>query len=702
MSIGQVNVKLGLDAAEYVQGLTKAQLQARKFGEEVGSTIRSGAIIATSAFTAMSAAGVAAFAFIKEQTNAVDAFNDLSDATGASVESISALDRIARETGGSFATAEAVLVKFNMALASAKPDNDAGRLLKAMNLDIEKLKGLDPAEALRQTAVAFNGFTNDGNKARAMQELFGKSIKEAAPFLKDLADQTALVGTTSAATAQQAETFNKQLFALTANAQDAARSFVSDLLPAMNRFLQNYTELKKQGNLGLIVKDAAKDVFGLGKLTGDNGADINKFLRERERLEKNISFATRKGFPVDAYKKELDELQRYLEVARAKQLNEVTAVFGGDAEDALSRRFNKSMTLPDFAKTPKAGRGGAARSSGAEKDPTAEAQRYIESLQKQLERTQELTVQEQVLRDLQLDRFGQVTSAQKEQLLNVAGQIDAAKEYILQKDREAEAIAKADRAQQDMLDEGKRLFEEVRTPAELFADQQDRINTLLQAGAIDFVTAARAGEKYKKSFDESTKTMSELDKFTERATQNIQDTLGSGLAEIMDGNYKNIGDGFTKMLNRMAAEAIAADLAKRMFGGLVKGGEGEGWLGGLLKDFGSNLQGTGGSGGGAGGLFSSIGGFFSGLFGKAGGGIVAAGSMHRVNENGPEMLDYQGKQFLMMGNSGGTITPNSGRGAGVNQSVVFNLQGSVDSRTQEQIASTVYRATQRATARGTA
>ena len=133
-----------------------------------------------------------------------------------------------------------------------------------------------------------------------------------------------------------------------------------------------------------------------------------------------------------------------------------------------------------------------------------------------------------------------------------------------------------------------------------------------------------------------------------------------------------------------------------LFGDVSKGGGAGGFL--------SQLFGTSGAtaGGGAGGLFSGLGGFFSNLFGFAGGGIASAGSMHRVNENGPEMLDYQGKQFLMMGNRGGTITPNAGGGAGVNQSVVFNLQGSVDSRTQEQIASMVYRATQRATARGTA
>ena len=100
-------------------------------------------------------------------------------------------------------------------------------------------------------------------------------------------------------------------------------------------------------------------------------------------------------------------------------------------------------------------------------------------------------------------------------------------------------------------------------------------------------------------------------------------------------------------------------------------------------------------------MFSNVGGFISSLFGFAGGGIAEPGSMHRVNENGPEMLDYQGRQYLMMGSRAGVITPNAG-GSSVAQTINFHVQGAVDSRTQSQIASTVYRATQRATARGTA
>lgn len=72
----------------------------------------------------------------------------------------------------------------------------------------------------------------------------------------------------------------------------------------------------------------------------------------------------------------------------------------------------------------------------------------------------------------------------------------------------------------------------------------------------------------------------------------------------------------------------------------------------------------GDSGGGSSGGFitSLLGGLFGG--GRAIGGPVSAGGMYRVNEKGPELLNVAGKQYLMMGNQGGTVTPTGGDGGG--------------------------------------
>lgn len=346
----------GLDAAGRA-----AEKNAKKSADawrQTSESIQSSIKIATTAFVGLSAAGTVAYAFIKAQADAIDAFNDIRDATGASIEGISALDRVARETGSNIDAVQAVLIKFNAALKDAKPGDDTERLFKALNLNISELKSQDPAEALRMTAVAFAQFESDGNKARAMQELFGKSVKDAAPFLNDLADKTELVGTMSTQSAAMAEVFNKQLFELKANATDASRAFANDLIPSLTSFLQNYKELKAQGHLGLILKDAAKDIVGLGKLTGDNGADINRFIKERDDLQAEMDKETRPLVRAnDDRKQKIDELNEYLEIARLKQRNEIALQsIGVDYSDAVSRR-NRPPSLPDFAAAPKIAKG---------------------------------------------------------------------------------------------------------------------------------------------------------------------------------------------------------------------------------------------------------------------------------------------------------------------------------------------------------
>jgi lambda family phage tail tape measure protein len=99
-----------------------------------------------------------------------------------------------------------------------------------------------------------------------------------------------------------------------------------------------------------------------------------------------------------------------------------------------------------------------------------------------------------------------------------------------------------------------------------------------------------------------------------------------------------------------------------------------------------------------GGFFSNI---LSGLFGggRAIGGPVSAGKLYRVNENGPELLQMAGKQYLMTGDQGGTVTPAGGGGSTVQQSIVFHLPNSIDRRTQDQIAKSAGQGAQRALSR---
>jgi hypothetical protein len=203
--------------------------------------------------------------FAKRTIDSIDALNDLRDATGSSVENLSALEDIAARTGTTMDTVSAAMVKFNGVLKDAKPGSDGAAALKMLNLDLAELKQLDPAEALLKTATAFAGFADNGQKARIMQELFGKSLKDVAPFLKDLADKGELVAKVTTAQAEEAEKFNKQLFAMQKNVQDVSRDIAGPMMTAFNNLIDKTKEVRKYSS------NPFNFVFNLGENYGRGG-----------------------------------------------------------------------------------------------------------------------------------------------------------------------------------------------------------------------------------------------------------------------------------------------------------------------------------------------------------------------------------------------------------------------------------------------
>jgi hypothetical protein len=221
--------------------------------------------------------------------------------------------------------------------------------------------------------------------------------------------------------------------------------------------------------------------------------------------------------------------------------------------------------------------------------------------------------------------------------------------------REAEEMA----SQERLRAEAERYYTATRTPIEQLNVELANQQRLLDAiGPAYQDTYFRAVEAAQEAYESTRQVSQEMDSFAKQAAENIQGQLGEGLYQMMQGSFKDIGASFKQMLDRMVAEALAAQLARRMFGGLA-GGEGAGWFGNALSSLGSTL--------------------FGGA--KAGGGDVIGGRAYLVGEQGPEMF---------VPRTSGAILPNmAGAGAaGGSMSIVnnFTVSGAVDRRTQLQIA----------------
>lgn len=245
MAIAKLSIDIEARLANLQAGLDKAGLLAQQSADRMNGAFKGLQSTLKGVFAVLGAREL--IQFFNATVDGVDKLNDLADATGASVENLSALEDIAVRTGTSVDTMADAIIKMNKSLADAKPGSDQAAAFDALGLSIKELKALDPVEAFQKVAIALQGFANDGNKARLVQELFGKSLRDVAPLLKDAAEAGKLVATVTKEQVAEAEKFNKELFAMQKNVVDVSRWMAGPLVNAVNEVAAVFREGQKQG-----------------------------------------------------------------------------------------------------------------------------------------------------------------------------------------------------------------------------------------------------------------------------------------------------------------------------------------------------------------------------------------------------------------------------------------------------------------------
>jgi len=237
-------------------------------------TLKASALGALGALAApVSVAGLTAI--FNESRRAIDGLNDLADATGMGVEAASALDHVSRATGGSLESLTGIMVKFQSVIADADPSKGVGQVLKAINIDVAELRRMSPDEAIRKVAIATEELGSNADKTRVYQELFGKSIRDAAPFMKDLAEAKRLDAKLTAEQIEQVDRYNKEMSRLSAEAGNVARSLTSTVATALNQVIDRFKEGQKEGRSfwQIAMGGYAKDV---GDIYGGAGPDRSR------------------------------------------------------------------------------------------------------------------------------------------------------------------------------------------------------------------------------------------------------------------------------------------------------------------------------------------------------------------------------------------------------------------------------------------
>lgn len=546
-------------------------------------------------------AGATLSAFIKGVASGADELNDLADALGTTASRVSAIEDVAARAGVSIGDLGTSLLKFNKTLADAKPGTEQANIFKALGLDAERLRKLDPAEALRQTAAAFNTFANDGEKGRYMLELFGKSTRETAKFLQDLGKQTELVGTLTDQQTEEFRRFGDQLDGIAKNGTDAARALVSHFLPAVNDVAAALAESSKRGTLTLDVLKAIATFSPAASFARAVAGSIPQ-PNELQRLQNVITGLEniqRREPDNAANNRRLEQLREQVRLLEAAARFRTLADTGAGAGRGGVNPAGVLPSLPGLPDaTPKPGKKKDGDPFGPDvPDFLRDAQKAIEGVD-----------------SAKIERLRQ----QLLQLVSIraAGGAGAVDEAILDTE---EALAKlAGRAD----DAGAALaafLQDLPTArGAALVDLSAELDAAFLRGEVSALQYAEAVAKIDAEFASLTPaakkaaaTLDEMEELAKQAARNIQSAMGDTIYRTFKGSTDDILQLWTDLLLRMAAEAAAAQLGKYLFG-------------------------NGGIGGFGASLGAGLGSLFGGVF--ADGGTLGAGKWGIAGEHGPELI----------------------------------------------------------------
>lgn len=553
MAAGSIVIDLLMKTGSFETDTKRAEKRLKEFQKSAEEWSKVTVAAATAVATS--------FAFLaKRSIDNLDALDEMSQSLGIAVEQLSSLANVAKIEGMALEDFGASMSKLTKVIGEAKAGSEeASAVFKAMGLDPASFK--DSEEALLAIAQSFSGYQDGLEKTALSQELFGKSGYKMIAFLNQGKDGINAVrseldgfGLTTSEAAKQAGEFNDTLTKIGIIFDKIVEKIVTNLLPMLKSLTEGFIDAAKASNsfslAGLASLESA--VFGGASDPIKRQQDLIESITKAEETlkESNLTFrgTIESGL---AYKK--------AELALVNQ--QINTMFGGG--ETMIPLDSSGKPKPKAPIIPKAGK----------ETKESEYDKAIKNLREQIALLGVETEYEKTLELIQLGRYGKLTDAQELSLKMAAEQLDLAKENIEYNDKYVKFL--------DEITGRKDLDEHVL--------QLNMLTKALQDGAISAEEYEKAVDKLSKKFSDETDEMGE---FAKQAAKNIQDVLGNSMEELLTGNFNNIGNAFTTMLNRMISQLAASQLNKLLFGSFDKTGEIDGLIGSAAKGIAGMFAGT--------------------------------------------------------------------------------------------------------------
>ena len=567
------------------------------------------------AMAATGLAGVGSLAIFKGQIDsAIAAMGGLKDAaekTGASVENLSALKGVAKIGDRDFGMIENSIVKLNKALHGTDDESKgAGKALAALGLDLQKLRQMDPAEAFVEIARAQEKFSDGGGKTAALLAIMGKNAAELIPYMHDLAEQQKLVGKVTSEQAKAADEYEKNLKRLTASWGALSRQMAGAVVGPLKDITDWMVQAQKEGGvlagvfmgIGAAVTKAFGGEINPGKIADKSAneafakvADLRKQLGEAESgKQKKGWFGESLGIA------NIDEIKDQLSVAERELKSSIKRrdkIVKGEVE--ADKPKDTSLNAKTFGATPKGGSGTSSKAI----DPAAA---LIDTLDKQiavraldLATTEKLTAAEKESAAVmqQLDSGAIKATASQRSLIEGKLQFLVAADKELTKQKEYNDAL--ENASQAMTTHRQKMVESIsvaENQAEVYGLTESQLSVVTQARLTDAIAMAQANGaseetiKYleeelklrgqltdalvkvdKKRIEQQGAATDQTNEFAQQAARNIQSSLADFLFDPFADGADKMAQKFGQTIQRMAADAAAAQIGKALFGDMGSG-----------------------------------------------------------------------------------------------------------------------------------
>lgn len=654
-SAGSLIFELAADVAHLRQDMAKAN-------DTITSSLKSiqNSVVGIAAIQGAQFAMSFARAFADQMRAAIDeadALGKLAQRIGTTTEAISALAYAGDFAGVSLDDLTTAFKALNKSLLDARdPLSDSAAAFKALGLNADELRKMDPGVAFGQIAEQFPKFADGAEKAAVAAQLFGKQGQALIPLLNSgkegleaaRKEAEALGLIVSTQTAQAMGDLNDDLTRISNLSKGAAATMATEMQPAISEVVRILKEAATEGTVwnGVLMgitetaKIAMQVIVGLtGTLSAfaKLASAVGQALNQPASLEGMKNAAS---IVSDAWNKARDDLTKVHDAqVRIGQSSSQAAQAAAAHADAVKQIDSRPVL--QFTANLDAN----AKAAKAAKKEVDEYANKLTQLQEEFRHAQ--ANGDEMLMLLTDPKFARFSIQQQQRLtdikqatLDMTAANEAAKkaEEELQKvrdDADKAEIARVEGLRQladstlDVLDPTR---EYVRTMTDLVAAQQ--------AGFLSTEQLAAAQEMQAKKLQDAldkTDPMKEQIKSLQQAIEGFGKKSSDALVDFMFST-KDASVSFSEMVTAMLKDLAKLLVYKNVFEPLVGSINNSGWTSALAGLFGGN---------------------------RMAGGPVSAGTMYRVNET-----PLRGEYFLP--NAPGRITTGA-EGGGT--SIVINVNG---------------------------